>query len=159
MSYSTLVVNPDNCYICNDFDELKYLGPIIFNKYYYYWSNYKYKLILVESDIELNNEKIYRVTTLNRSIPIPDNTEILLIQINNLTYIKKLPEGLKVLCCLNNFIYEGCITEFNLPIGLKYLCLNPNLDFDIVNRIKIPFGCKIIFFNKNYYENKLEIFI
>ena len=54
---------------------------------------------------------------------------------------KNLPENLKVLCYTDD---EENICQINFPIGLKYLLIKKNLRSDIVNKIKLPFGCKFV---------------
>ena len=136
-----LVIKPDNCYICYDFDKHKYLGPVVIsNGYYFFWFNTNYVRsgdILVSY---LNDKNICVPCKFN--IKLNAHTEILIVgdfrfilHLNN-----KLPEGLKVLCYFSRYN----ILDINLPIGLKYLCLNSIVESQIINKIKLPFGCQII---------------
>jgi hypothetical protein len=139
MVHRMLIINVDNCYILDYFTDI-YLGPIIRRGYcYLFWINNKYDYFINRYDDQMNKQNIYIVRWENYE-PIPKNIEILIVE--SLTkHLEKLPVGLKVFCYL-----EKPMIQFNFPIGLKYLCLSSSISSDIINKIKIPFGCKLILF-------------
>jgi hypothetical protein len=167
MNSSILIIDSDNCYIYddyNEFDEYKYLGPVVYYQYFRFWLNNKYETVysfkknmyvnsfpknMYMPAKELKEKKIRIIDKDSYDDDIPDDTEIIIV--NSFFHGvlgRKLPTGLKILCCLNLIYANSHGYDLDLPIGLKYLCLNQVLNNkEIINKIKIPFGCKIIFFN------------
>ena len=58
INYPILVIDPDNCYICdgyNEFDKYKYLGLGVYHQYFRIWINNKYEDIIIDN-FNINNE-------------------------------------------------------------------------------------------------------
>jgi hypothetical protein len=158
MDDSVLVIGRDHCYLTkllpnlNEYQQNQnqdlFLVPESNN--WNYWKNDGY-VDLPNELIKCNIfDKVYMVHWLNHNNPmIPANTEILInfgFKIN-----KNLPSNIKIYC--NE--YNDDVKDFNFPIELKYLCLPKNKCSDI-NKIKVPFGCKIILFGSEKKEKNIK---
>ncbi len=143
-----LVLNTDNCYITTDFDELNFVGPILVcGNGLLLWINDKYYKSWDKDKKILNNykkENKHNVWAFRKNEEIPSNTEILIVNPYNIPFIEKIPESVKVFLSYID-IYNFRL-KINFPIELKYLCLIGKLDTIFINKIKIPFGCKLIMF-------------
>jgi hypothetical protein len=145
MNNSVLFIDTDNCYIINYISKLNlynYVSPVIRYGYsYLFWINDHYQEC-TNYNISNLKKNTYAYCYYNRLDSIPINIEIL-ICVWNVCPIN-LPYDLKVFCCLiPNF---NDLSKISFPIGLKYLCLWSNTDANIINKIKIPFGCKLILY-------------
>ena len=145
MSGSCLVLNYDYCYVTNDFNRNKYLGLVVIDENgYWIWEKNTYLLFLGSKISNINIWKIHWTNHNNIEKQIAPDTEILINtcwgEYNKII----LPTGLKIYC---NIYLSDSIININFPIGLKYLCLNEHYDPNLIKKIKIPFGCKIVLFN------------
>ena len=106
---------------------------------------------LHDEDNKLTN-KVAKILTIKemkerRIKSISIDTEILIVQTSMITEHKQnLPAGLKVLCYPGNDFDQWFTNYFDFPIQLKYLCICKETKLEIINKLKIPFGCKIILF-------------
>ncbi len=141
MNNSVFVINTDNCYVTNKFD-FNYLGPVIYRAgSVLVWIN-NYYIVSSYNDIFFSKSKIYIRRFYNHSKSIPVNTEILIVTSSySIIDIYNLPPDLKVFCW---FSIEPLISNINFPIGLKFLCIWKTHPSNIINKIKIPFGCELI---------------
>jgi hypothetical protein len=154
MEYLTLVLNYDDCYCDNKIPLMnKYLGPIVcLSKEFYFWKNnmynryysnvYQKEYMKYQEDMHI--QKIHHVVYNNYREIIPPNTEILIVGPGILGYCKKIPDEVKIICYTG--YWDIKIITINLPVGLKYLCLTQHNKPETINKIKIPFGCKLILF-------------
>jgi hypothetical protein len=113
--------------------------------YYYIWMDDDYCYEGIETiyghKLYFGREKIFLINCRYKNEIIPLDTKIILCTkyIDNL----KLGENLK------EFYYLGgspFISNINLPIGLEVFAMSKNLNKYVKNKIKIPYGCKLIIF-------------
>ena len=146
MSDSVLVIEHNHCYLTKRLPTLdQYQNQGLFlvpeSDDWNYWKKNKYKDLpngLIKKNIF---DKIHMVHHGNYHYPIPANTEILI----NFGYdiYDNLPANIKIYCHEHN----NKIKYLIFPIELKYLCLPKKfVDINLINEIKVPFGCKIILF-------------
>ncbi len=162
MNKSILVIDFDKCYITDTFNHLKYQGTLICDGFQFYlWKIDKYIALVLMNLKYLNEINIHYVFS-NFSIyndinnkqclvdtqqEIPEQTEILIVRFLGLELCNKIPAGVKVICCnARSNINMKNVSDYNLPIGLKYLCFRKEMFNHVENKIKIPFECKIIYF-------------
>ena len=170
-----LIIDTDNCYITDDFDGLKYLGPIIFesgwfrfwnnNQYEEYWNNfdgsrYMGSIVCVKDKLILVNNNEY-VEYWNKHLEFKKKYKIHMMDHNNID--ESMPPNTEILLVkiahtykLKNLPVElkiicflsnnPNILKINLPIELKYLCICKYFNTNKKIKAKIPFGCKIIEF-------------
>jgi hypothetical protein len=144
MNRPLLILNTDNCVTINNdrLDKSKYLGPIVIMSIgYSFWKNNCYQQFDYD-DINDLDKNVYLHCYLNSSNPVPNHIKIFISEIY-LINLKKLPQGLEICCCLSVDLNK---LNAILPIGLKYLCLSSINISDKINKIKMPFGCKLIIF-------------
>jgi hypothetical protein len=149
MESDTIIIERDSCFTKSiDKINIKHnIGSIVINKMgFYFWKNEHYETLLREKKIVagIDNILVFYCDDDNE-YSIPENTEILVYDYRNKIKIKNFPSNLKTFCLLGSININ--VTDINFPIGLKYLCLFKYTDPEIINKMKIPFGCKIIKFS------------
>ena len=121
----------------------KYLSLVVcWLDSYYIWSNYSYKGVdsIYGDELYFDRDKMFLINCRYKNEVIPLNTKIILCT--------KYYDNLKLGENLKEFYYLGLspfISNINLPIGLEGLALSKNLQKCIVDKIKIPYGCKLFF--------------
>jgi hypothetical protein len=108
----------------------------------FFWKDDKYYDINnLNKDIYIEKYKLFICR--NYTNLIPDDAKIVYLFYSLDNESINLPANLQYL------FYAGLlssIANINLPIELKVLFLSKKLNSECINKIKIPFGCKIIFY-------------
>jgi hypothetical protein len=141
--------NPCSVTLHNFYDPYKYIGEFVKKKngIFTHWNNvskqYEHAGAKPISFEDIEKHKIYLSTWCKETIP--ECTEIIFDY--RYDSIPKLPEQLKIYCCFDSCLRTLdliCLTKINFPIGLEYFCLPDSVHPDIVNKLKLPYGCKLI---------------
>jgi hypothetical protein len=149
-----VIFNNNPCFVTskNFYNSNKYIGNFILNeaREFMYWdnTNRQYEFVTKHkfSIKNIEKHKIFSTIRSSESEIIPECTEII-FDYMDCPIPKKIPEQLKIYCCFrSNSSQLNNLAKLNFPIGLEYFCLRESVDTDIVNKFKLPFGCKLIKF-------------